>query len=163
MATLAPPQYTVVDREVAWLAADPAVTAFVTPKAYLRKRADAIKACDVALTDTVLRRIALGRVERVHALRIAVSWPLRGGPAGLTEAQRYLDGLLEALQTRILGPTGDHSHGGAFESVAHAEDAPGLQGGITVTRDDPLAALDLENPVLTATVRYGITEATITN
>lgn len=161
--TVPAPTDTLVDREAAYLDADSGVHALSAVTAYAKKRADGAKGADLRLTRTVERRLTNGRVERAHAFELHVTWPLVSGASSMADDQRYLDAFLELLLARLRGTTGDHTHG-IFLSVAQPDDGPdGSTGNPDVTRSDPLAALALETPVLTATVTYGATELLITN
>lgn len=160
----APPTNTLVDLEAAYLDGDTTVHALSPVTGYSRIRADGAKAADLRLTRTIERRISNGRVERAHTFELRLAWPLVSGASSMTDDQRYLDALIEALLARVRGTTGDHTHGGLFLTVAQPQDGPaGASGSPDVQRDDPMAALALQTPVLSATVTYGATEQLILN
>jgi hypothetical protein len=156
---LPPPAETLVDLEAAYLAGDTTVQELATVTGYPRKRADRAKAVDLRMTRTIERRISMGQVERAHLFELRLSWPLVSGASSLTDDQRYVEMLIEALLARVRGDSGDHTHAGLFRSVAQWEDGPtGASGSPDVVRDDPMQALAQQTPVLTATVTYGATE-----
>lgn len=160
-APVAPPTNTLLDREVTWLNGSSSLVALVKPTAYSRKRQDGAKSLDLRITNTVERRIAIGKRERIHTIEALITWPVVSGASSMTDDQRYLGAAVEQLLTRIEGALGDHSHGGLFLSVGEDED--GNQADTEVEYSDPIAALELDPPVITATVTYRATELLITN
>lgn len=81
-------------------------------------------------------RVANQRKRQAHQFRLRLVWPIGSSTTsmGLWEAeQAALDDAVDQLVARIRGFGGDHTHGGAFLSVAEAPAPP----RISVQFDDP--------------------------
>ena len=161
---VAPPTNTLVDQEAAWFAGDATLAALVNPSAYSRKRADGAKGLDLRVVRTLSRRISNRQREITYVMEARLTWPLVSGSSSMTNDQRYLEAAVEAFLNRLMGPTGDHTHGGLWLSVGESETAND-EGGedVSVTYSDPIAALDLPAPVLEARITYRATKQSITN
>jgi hypothetical protein len=159
-----PDTSTAVAREAAWLAQtgvgglpsllETAGGPFETVQAYygrspnMRKRS--IYVMRQSLTE--MRLGGLRKIDR-YSFRLIVRWPSKSTTGRMETDEADFDAAIDKLLQRIRGPVGDHTHGGAFLSVA--EEANGAT--ISVDFDPPertLAGSVGNSPYLSATVRY---------
>ncbi len=101
---------------------------------------------------TELRLGGLRKIDR-YVFRLVVRWPSKSSTGRMETDEAEFDAAIDLLLQRIRGPVGDHTHGGAFLSVA--EEANGAT--ISVDFDPPehtLAGGVGNVPYLSATVRY---------
>jgi hypothetical protein len=122
---------TVVTRETAWLTTSgdglPALLAtaggpFDIVQAYLpRLPVPGRKHCLFVIRQGFVEdRFASPRVMDRHGIELRIVWYTAGSSTVplLETEQRHLDGAVEAVRARILGPLGDKTHGGSFLSAA---------------------------------------------
>ena len=159
-----PDTATAVTREAAWLAqagagglpslltADGGPFEVVQPyygrSPAMRKRAIYVMRSNL----TELRLGGLRKIDR-YAFRLIVRWPSHSSTGRIETDEADFDAAIDLLLQRIRGPIGDHTHGGAFLSVA--EEANGATISVDFApAEQTLAGGAGNSPYLAATVRY---------
>jgi hypothetical protein len=104
-------------------------------------------------------RTALGYRELVHPFVVHLQWPLGASSGRIEDDMQALDAAVGDVLLRIRQPDGDHTHGGAFWSVAQDRGESGFgSNDIDVEYTDPLAAAESDGP-LEVFIRYTALDA----
>lgn len=148
------PYATAVSREAAWFTTDPPPSfpgayplqtanqgPFDVIQGYIPKDPQSKRSLYITRGKAKQARISLGgEFEIVHTFTVIVMWPLRS--AKLEDDQSALDTAVAAVIQRIQGPNLDHTHGGAFLTVADDEH------DIEIEQTDPLEAVLNREPIV---------------
>jgi len=167
-----PDTSTAVPREAAWLAAVTAglpsllvadggpfeiVQPYYTRSPAMRKRSVFVMRGNL----TEMRLGGLRKIDR-YTFRLIVRWPCHPSGGRMESDEADFDAAIDLLLQRIRGPVGDHTHGGAFLSVA--EEANGATISIDFApAEQTLAGGAGNSPYLAATVRYTADDEQITS
>lgn len=151
------PQYdTAVTREAAWMTTDPPAGWAAAPplmkatggyfdigQGYLRSITKSGRNLYVLRESTAEARLAFGGMkEWRHHMLVIVYWSIESHTGQLEVEEQANDTAIAAVLTRIRGPLGDHSHGGAFVGVAEDQSeirveaqnyVPNLEAGLIET------------------------------
>lgn len=157
-----------VDREAAWFTSDtlpsfpdaPPLSAATTPtpgpfeliQGYLPQVMDGPQRALYIYTAGRARseRISTGLGGQAYPFVAYIRWPFTAGVGdGLLEGEMAaLNTAVDLVLTRIRGPQGDKTHGGAFLSVAEIGGLMGgLQDDIDIEPTDPVAAVESGAPL----------------
>lgn len=139
-----------ISREIAWLSGDASVVQRVGTIQPPHPARTKIRAAMLWRESVIERPWATGRRMRTYSLVLTLRWPLATAGGTVDRDIAALDAAVESLLTRIRGPLGDSSHGGAFLSAAESDirvDYPDLVG----------AAEDTTRP-LRVDIRYSVDE-----
>lgn len=113
------------------------------------------KSVYVTRSNTRLVRMTTQRVWPVYEFLLHLHWPLNTSAVGSLETeQRNFDLAVTDLLTRILGPVGDKTHGGAFLAVTDTENHQGFGDLLQVVYDPVDAANRPGTFAITARVSY---------
>lgn len=144
-----------VQKEAAWLAAVDALPSLLIANGgpleivnayWPRTPVQTRRGLYLFRADAAEERSANYRTIRTHRFTARVLWPMSGTTNTAEAAQLGLDLAVDLVLARIRGLPGDHTHGGAFLSVAEGVTAEDNSGRISVVFSDPEQAIAAKQP-----------------